>query len=119
MNMNSTTTLTMDEGLLNSNSLFWIPIWALLALASTRYALRRLMHLIIDDENDSQNTVTTSASTSPVSSFFTCCPSTPGNLVKSLKGPLNLPILGYLPFISPMPHHKFCQLSSTYGPIFK
>ncbi|CAN1186068.1 Flavonoid 3'-monooxygenase CYP75B137 [Linum perenne] len=34
-------------------------------------------------------------------------------------GPRGLPILGYLPFLTPNLHHLFMQLSLHYGPIFK
>jgi len=37
----------------------------------------------------------------------------------SLKGPFNMPWMGYLPFITEMPHLKFKLLSEKYGPVFR
>ncbi|XP_023729968.1 geraniol 8-hydroxylase [Lactuca sativa] len=34
-------------------------------------------------------------------------------------GPRGLPVLGYLPFLSPDLHHEFTKLGQRYGPIFK
>nr|GEW99968.1 cytochrome P450 [Tanacetum cinerariifolium] len=34
-------------------------------------------------------------------------------------GPKSLPIVGYLPFLSPDQHRQFTDMAQTYGPIFK
>ncbi|PWA57976.1 cytochrome P450-like protein [Artemisia annua] len=34
-------------------------------------------------------------------------------------GPKGLPIVGYLPFLSPNLHHEFAKMANQYGPIFK
>nr|AZU97073.1 cytochrome P450 [Arnebia euchroma] len=34
-------------------------------------------------------------------------------------GPRGVPILGYLPFLSPNLHHDFAKIATKYGPIFK
>ncbi|GJT89157.1 cytochrome P450 [Tanacetum coccineum] len=34
-------------------------------------------------------------------------------------GPKSLPIVGYLPFLSPNLHRQFTDMAQTYGPIFK
>ncbi|KAL0542163.1 hypothetical protein IC582_022256 [Cucumis melo] len=34
-------------------------------------------------------------------------------------GPRGLPLVGYLPFLSPNLHHTFADLAKIYGPIFK
>nr|QFR35247.1 flavonoid 3'-hydroxylase 2 [Chrysanthemum x morifolium] len=34
-------------------------------------------------------------------------------------GPKGLPIVGYLPFLSPNLHHEFAKIANQYGPIFK
>ncbi|GJR44775.1 geraniol 8-hydroxylase-like protein [Tanacetum coccineum] len=34
-------------------------------------------------------------------------------------GPTGLPVVGYLPFLSPNLHHEFTKMAQHYGPIFK
>jgi len=34
------------------------------------------------------------------------------------KGPLGLPLLGYLPFVTSKPHKHFAKLALKYGPVF-
>ncbi|GFR19891.1 cytochrome P450 18a1 [Trichonephila clavata] len=38
---------------------------------------------------------------------------------KQLPGPIGLPIVGYIPFLTKKPYVKFSELSKTYGPIYK
>ncbi|GFT91336.1 cytochrome P450 18a1, partial [Nephila pilipes] len=40
------------------------------------------------------------------------------NVKKCLPGPIGLPIVGYIPFMSKKPHIKFTELSKTYGPLY-
>ncbi|GFR24738.1 cytochrome P450 18a1 [Trichonephila clavata] len=39
--------------------------------------------------------------------------------MKQLPGPIGLPIVGYIPFLTKKPYVKFSELSKTYGPIYK
>lgn len=34
-------------------------------------------------------------------------------------GPIGLPIVGYLPFMTSKPHLKLTELSKTYGPVYR
>lgn len=38
---------------------------------------------------------------------------------KSLPGPIGLPFVGYLPFVSSRPYAKFAQLARKYGPVYR
>lgn len=38
---------------------------------------------------------------------------------KSLPGPMGLPIVGYIPFMTNKPYVKLTQLAKTYGPIYR
>lgn len=34
-------------------------------------------------------------------------------------GPIGLPIVGYLPFMTNKPHLKLTELAKTYGPVYR
>ncbi|GFY75842.1 cytochrome P450 1A2 [Trichonephila inaurata madagascariensis] len=38
---------------------------------------------------------------------------------KQLPGPIGLPIVGYIPFMTKKPYVKLAELSKTYGPLYK
>ncbi|GFQ94516.1 hypothetical protein TNCT_351831, partial [Trichonephila clavata] len=38
---------------------------------------------------------------------------------KQLPGPIGLPIVGYIPFMTKKPYVKLTELSKTYGPLYK
>ena len=80
----------------------WLPIWTVVAVLLAWPALKWLATLLDRPRNGRP-------SASPNA----------GPPTRHLKGPFNLPMLGYLPFISEMPHRKFKLLSEKYGPIFK
>lgn len=38
---------------------------------------------------------------------------------KSLPGPMGLPVVGYIPFMTNKPYVKLTELAKTYGPIYR
>lgn len=38
---------------------------------------------------------------------------------KSLPGPMGLPFVGYIPFMTNKPHVKLTQLAKIYGPMYR
>ena len=81
----------------------WLAIGAVVAVLLLRIAFKWLATLL----------------DSPIGRPSALADPNAGPPTRSLRGPFNLPVLGYLPFLGKMPHRKFKLLSEKYGPIFK